>query len=314
MTDFLSSVDDRTNLAGTNRLELLTFHLSADKDGQQELFGINVFKVREILQIPEITPVPQSPDCLAGYANIRGRFEPAIDLCKYCGFDADENRRILVVTEFNGGTQGFLVHDVDNILQLAWSQITTPPDLVGNIPGNLLTAMSQLDDGRMLMIIDVERVIADVLGSSVDNLDDDAQFVAEDERMVFFVDDSRVARAQVQRLLERMHIPCKSATNGEEALHMLQTMAAQAAADGVALSTRIKAIVTDVEMPRMDGYVLTRKLKEDNRFENIPVMMHSSLSARENQRLGMKVGADAYVAKLDPETFTTTLHQLYNAA
>lgn len=311
MNDMFQSIDDRTNLAGTNRLEILMFCLGRKDQLENETrFGINVFKVRELMTVPELIKIPESPQSLIGVANIRGRAVPVIDLNDFCGYDTTPESNILIVTEFNNSTQGFMVSDVDDIIQLAWSQIVEPSDLISSNYDNMLTAMSKLEDDRILLLIDVEKIIAEVLGSAFDVDADIVTREHDDTKYVFFADDSGVARMQVGRLLDKMQINHKSAHNGRDAWEALSQAANEAEAAGVPLYQTLQAIVTDVEMPHMDGYVLTTKIKEDKRFNGIPVMMHSSLSAAQNKKLGMGVGADAYVAKLVAAEFSGTLNAL----
>lgn len=316
MNDLMKAVDDRTNLAGTNRLEVLMFRLEDDAGNEEaEVYGINVFKVRELMEIPEIIKMPGGQgSCMVGLANIRGKSVPIIDLKRYCGIKNPEPAKILVVTEYNTSVQGFLVHDVDNIIQLAWSEIREPPEMLANNRGNILTAISRLQDNRMLLILDVEKVLAEVLGSAPITVEEVVKKTDKKDRMIFFADDSAVARAQVAKILDNMEIPHQHAKNGRQALDALKKMADEADEAGRPLHEVLQAIVTDVEMPEMDGYVLTRNLKEDERFIDIPVMMHSSLSSDGNKRLGKKVGADAYVAKLQPGEFSETLIALIEKA
>lgn len=312
MTDIFQSIDDRTNLAGTNRLEILMFCLGRKDQLENETrFGINVFKVRELMTVPTLIKIPEAAASLAGVANIRGKAVPVIDLNHYCGYESSPDQNILIVTEFNNHTQGFLVSEVDDIIQLAWSQIVEPNELISNNHDNMLTAMSKLEDDSILLLIDVEKIIAEVLGSTFDS--DLSKVVSEDydeARSVYFADDSGVARIQVGRLLDKMSITHKSFNNGRDAWEALLEAADEAESAGIPLSDKIQAIITDVEMPYMDGYVLTTKIKSDTRFNGIPVMMHSSLSAAQNKKLGMGVGADAYVAKLIASEFSETLHNL----
>jgi two-component system chemotaxis response regulator CheV len=315
LTNSIQSVTDSTRLAGTNQLEILMFRLEAsESQTETELFGINVFKVRELIEAPILTQTPEASEFLAGYANIRGKAVPVIDMQKYCGVVSDVAPKILAITEFNRSTQAFLVHDVDGIERLSWDEIKPPPELISAERENMLTAMTVLEDGRMLLIIDVEKVLADVLGSGITEIVDVDTEPGLDGRLVYFADDSSVARMQVAKILNHINVPHESAANGQDALTALKQFADSADEDGVALSTRIQAIVTDVEMPVMDGYVLTRNIKEDKRFNGIPVMMHSSLSADENIRLGIKVGADGYMPKLRPTEFIARLVTLINEA
>lgn len=314
MTNSIQSATDSTRLAGTNQLEILMFKLEDSDDDQTELFGINVFKVRELVEAPELTITPNRTEFLAGYASIRGKAIPVIDMPKYCGIKSECAPKILAITEFNRSTQAFLMHDVAGIERLDWNDIQAPPDIISAELGNMLTAMTILNDGRMLLIVDVEKVLVDVLGSNIDELKENDDEHGLDGRLVFFADDSKVARMQVAKILDHVGVPHKCAANGQDALTALQLLADNATEEGVPLASRVQAIVTDVEMPIMDGYVLTRNLKADSRFDGIPVMMHSSLSAAENIRLGMKVGADGYMPKLRPTEFISELVKLIGEA
>lgn len=318
MVDF-KSIDETSNLAGSNKIEVLMFYLSEkDGTGNTPLYGINVFKVRELLTLPKLTKKPNSHECSAGIANIRGKAVPVINLQKYYGIDATrsessgESQDILVVTEFTGSMQGFIVHEVDKIVQLDWRQIKEPPEVVTHLSGfkqgNTLTGISILDDKEMLMIIDVEQVLADVIGSGRDTISEAKMESAMQRKTVLFADDSRVARAQVRKMLETMGFDYLTAHNGQDALNILEDLAEQAKQSKKPVSDMITAVITDVEMPEMDGYMLTQWIKSDSRFEGIPVMMHSSLSAEETIRLGDKVGVDAYVPKLQPREFSEALN------
>ena len=168
VVDF-KSIDDRTNLAGTNRLELLMFRLRSPVEGQNTpMYAISVFKVREIMVLPRLIDVPECHHYIAGVANTRGKAIPVIDLIRYCGYHNQGKGNILIVTEFNSKTQGFMVQEVDNIIQLAWSEIHEPPDVIRDDNNNALTAMSQIEEDHMLLILDVEKIIAEALGSKID--------------------------------------------------------------------------------------------------------------------------------------------------
>ncbi len=316
MVDFIKDIDDKTNLAGTNRLELLMFTLGRKESGQPALYGINVFKVRELITLPRLIKGPNRHRCCSGVANVRGKAVPVIDLHAYYGIQSEEENKIMVITEFNTSTQGFIVDDVEGIIQLDWKNISEPPKIVSELSGvengNTLTGMSILADETILLIIDVEQIIAEVLGGGIDVIAATDMTTRNNERTVLFADDSRVARAQVSAILTKMDINFHVANNGQEAYDKLIELGDAADAAGECLSNTLNAIITDVEMPVLDGYMLTRKIREDKRFDSIPIMMHSSLSAEENIRLGKKVGVDAYIPKLKPKEFSEELDRLLN--
>ena len=161
MSDLLKSIDARTKLAGANKLEILLFSLGTDqRTGRKETFGINVFKVREVMRTPEITSAPEMSSAVEGMVSLRGQLVPVIDLAKYTGIITDKKPEIMIVTEYNGHTQGFLVEAVDTILRLDWSAMRVPPEMISNRMGGLVTAVTELQDNTRLMMIDVERVHA----------------------------------------------------------------------------------------------------------------------------------------------------------
>ncbi|AKH19383.1 chemotaxis protein [Sedimenticola thiotaurini] len=312
MANFIDSVDSRTQLAGTNRLEVLLFNLGRDSlTGRDETFGVNVFKVREVMRIPEITRAPDMPDSIEGMVSLRGNMIPIINLPKFCGIKSDEEPNILIVTEYNKHVQGFLVHSVDNIVRLAWEDVKAPPEMLTQQLGGLVTAVTELPDKRILMILDVEMVLAKTSRfDEAEALFEGIEELHRDDITVLFADDSAVARDQIIRTLKRVGAKYVEATNGAEAWHKLSELADRAEATGHKTSDYIQAILTDVEMPEMDGYVLTKHIKEDPRLADIPVIMHSSLSADANQELGRGVGADAYVAKFQPSELAAKLKEI----
>jgi two-component system chemotaxis response regulator CheV len=308
MSELLKNIDARTKLAGTNKLEILLFSLGLDsRTGRRETFGINVFKVREVMRTPPITSAPEMPSSVEGMVSLRGALVPVVDLARYANVQTNTPREIMIVTEYAGHTQGFLVEGVDTILRLDWSQMRVPPDMLLADLGGLVTAVTELADGRLVMMMDVEKVL-----SETTNYDDDHVFrsikpLERPELTVFFADDSVVARKQIQRTLDAMGVKSVSAINGREAWVELEKMANYAESVGRKASDMISLVLTDVEMPEMDGYILTKKIKSDPRFAGVPVIMHSSLSGMSNQQLGKSVGVDEYVAKFEPQRLSEAL-------
>jgi two-component system chemotaxis response regulator CheV len=311
MSKFMQSVDERTRLAGTNRLEILLFSLGLDRNTKkEEVFGINVFKVREVLNVPEITHAPDVPPGVEGMVSLRGTMIPVINLAHFCGVTVDEPPKILIVSEYNKNMLGFLVHSVEHILRMEWNQIKVPPPMMAHRMGGLITAVSELEDGRIVMILDVEKILAETTESAEEEkmLFHGVQAVKQ-TKTVLFADDSSVARKQISKTLEKMGLEYVSANNGLDAWNKLQELKERAHEHGIPVSNLVQLILTDVEMPEMDGYVLTKKIKEDSAFAAIPVVMHSSLSAEANVNLGRAVGADFYVPKFNPVELNKMLRQ-----
>ncbi len=316
MSDLLKNVDGRTKLAGTNKLEILLFTLGTDsRSGRCETYGINVFKVREVMRVPEITRPPELPPSVEGMVSLRGHLVPVVDLVKYAGVQTEEKPEVMIVTEYNGHTQSFLVGAVDTILRLDWSSIRVPPDMFSSQAGGLVTAVTELEDGRLVMLMDVEKVLAETTtGVNDDLIFSQVKPLQTPNRTIFFCDDSPVARKQIERTLEALAVNFHCATNGKSAWEDLKRFAAQAEASQIPLTDLFQLILTDVEMPEMDGYILTKNVKSDPRFAGIPVIMHSSLSGASNQQLGRSVGVDEYVSKFEPQRLAEMLTRILESS
>lgn len=311
MGALLKDIDERTRLAGTNKLEVLAFTLGKDtRSGRTEVFGINVFKVREVMRTPEITRAPEMPRAVVGMVSLRGVLVPVIDLAQYADIQVECSGEVMIVTEYNGHTQGFLVAGVENILRVEWSAMKVPPQMLNGNLGSLVTAVSELKDGRLIMMIDVERILAETAGNDDDKALLNLKPLAATGRTVFYADDSSVARKQIERTLDALQVRHFGAINGHLAWQELQRIADSAEGAGKPVHDVLHAVLTDVEMPEMDGYMLTKMIKSDPRFAGIPVIMHSSLSGASNQQLGRSVGVDEYVAKFEPEKLAETLGRM----
>lgn len=307
----LENVDARTSLAGSNRMEILLFSL-----GTSEIFGINVFKVREVTRTPMITRSPNMPPGVEGLISLRGNVIPVVSLGRVLNLEGVPQERggTMMVTEYNKRTLGFLVHDVDRIIRVEWDKVRAPDGLISTSQ-SFITAITELPPdsgagqaGHLVSILDVEQIMASTFGEPV--VGNVGRVEDADTFNVFFVDDSAVARKKISEVLDGMGVRHKHATNGSEAWTRLSGMAAHAQQTGAALTDEIDIILTDAEMPEMDGYVLTRNIKSDARFDGIPVVMHSSLSSEANRAMGQRVGVDSYVAKFDAEFLADTLRPL----
>ncbi|HRI92871.1 MAG TPA: chemotaxis protein [Accumulibacter sp.] len=308
MSDLLKNIDARTKLAGTNKLEILLFSLGTDaRTGRRETFGINVFKVREVMRTPPITAAPDMPAAVEGMVSLRGALVPVVDLARYARVDTQTPRSIMIVTEYAGHTQGFLVEAVDTILRLDWGQMRVPPAMLLAELGGLVTAVTELSDGRLVMLMDVEKILSETTRYDDESVYRNIKPLDNPQLTVFFADDSAVARRQIERTLQAMGVKYVAAINGREAWDELEKVARSAQTAGQKVSELISLVLTDIEMPEMDGYILTKKIKSDARFAGVPVIMHSSLSGMSNQQLGRSVGVDEYVPKFEPQRLSETL-------
>ncbi len=293
--DVMSSVDSRTRLAGHNRLELLVFGL-----GQDQRFGINVFKVREVIRCPKLTEVPKAASAVRGIADVRGHTITIIDLSDAIGAPpmspAQMAESFVIITEYNRAVQGFLVHSVDRIVNLSWKEIMPPPS--GTNTSNFLTAVARVDQ-VLVEIIDVEQIFSKVVGTnetiSADVLHD-VRGLATDG-IVLVADDSLVARNQVRNTLKQMGLETVVVNNGKEAFDLLRRWADESPEQ----LARLRLVVSDIEMPVMDGYALTTQIRRDPRLKSLYVILHSSLSGVFNESMVKNVGADRFIPKFHPD-------------
>ena len=290
--DLLNRIDQRTRLAGHNRLALLLFRL-----GGRQLFGVNVFKVQEVLRRPQLFSLPHAPPQVLGSADIRGRTVPVIDLGRAINHpESDESRAVyMVVTEFNRSVQGFLVSSVERIVNIAVEDVLPPPEHGQGT--SHLTAVTRYQ-GELIQILDVERILAEarqMRPAEVDGLPGKGEFIGTGLR-VLVVDDSRVARTQIQRVLEELGVEAVLLPDGRQALDHLKSVAAQ----GEPVTERYAMVISDIEMPSMDGYTLTTEIRRDARLQDLYVLLHTSLSGIFNNAMVERVGADAFVAKFSP--------------
>ena len=303
MAGILDSVNQRTQLVGQNRLELLLFKLR----GRQR-FGINVFKVREVLQCPPLTSMPKSNAYIRGVAHIRGQTISVIDLSMPVGGRPIENVKdsFIIIAEYNRSVQGFLVGGVERIVNMNWEKIMPPPSGAGRY--SYLTAVTEIEN-ELVEILDVEKILNEICPVntevSADLAADSAIQKDLGERIVFIADDSAVARNQVKRALEPLGVQTELAKNGKEALVRLKEIAELDCKNDI--TERVGLLISDVEMPEMDGYTLTAEIKADPKLAPLHVILHTSLSGVFNQAMIEKVGADDFIAKFNPDELATAV-------
>lgn len=283
-------------MVGQNRLELLLFGLETD-----QIYGINVFKVREVLQCPLLTEVPRQTTAIKGMAHIRGETIPVLDLSEAIGRNSvpknEQRACFLIVAEYNKRTLAFLVRKVDRILNTHWDQIMAPPAEIG--VENYLTAVFEYE-GRLIEILDVEQILADLYPMNTKVSEDVATTEVKTkarEYQVLCVDDSSVARNQMQRSLEDLGVKVTTCNNGKVAWDLLNSLADK----GNDVTELFLMVISDIEMPEMDGYTLAAMIREDARMDKMHVVLHSSLSGGFNVSMVKKVGADGFLAKFNPD-------------
>lgn len=307
MSSFIHEIDARTQLAGANRFEILLFSM-----GVAEIYGINVFKVREVFSLPVLTRLPETDVRIEGLLSVRGTTLPVIDLRQVLGLPdfprPDGKADHLIVTEYNRNVQAFHVRHVDRIVRVSWSDVTPPPALTHNkLKPGTITAVAKIDPNTTVLLVDVEKILSDLMPEHEDLLVQQVQAsptVLTDKR-VLFADDSSVARMQIRKTLARLGVKGIETTTGQEAWEKLLELAAEAEAQGKAVGEVIHLVLSDVEMPAMDGFTLTKRIRADARFHDLPIILHSSLTGMCNREHGKVVGATDYVGKFDPKELST---------
>ena len=294
MAGVLDSVNQRTQLVGENRLELLLFRVNG-----RQIYGINVFKVKEVLQCPSLTILPGSNPVVRGVAHIRSGTIPIMDMSMATGNSPLPNieEAFVIITEYNGKTQGFLVVGVERIVNMNWGDIHPPPKGTGK--EHYLTAVTEVEKA-LVEIIDVEKILAEVspVNEEISEgvISEEVQEEAKSQK-VLIVDDSKIARKQVSRCLEHVGVEVVALNDGRQAWEHLYGIVE----NGERLQDHYMMMISDIEMPEMDGYTLTTQVRNDSRMEGFYVVLHSSLSGVFNKAMVEKVGANDFIAKFDPD-------------
>ncbi|MBL4795371.1 MAG: chemotaxis protein CheV [Pseudomonadales bacterium] len=295
MAGVLETVDQRTQLVGENRLELLMFTLRC-----KQVYAINVFKVQEVQKMPKLTLIPNRNPLVAGVTHVRGQTIPVIDLSLAIqrGKLTDVENCNVIISEYNRTIQAFMVGGVDRIVNMNWDEISPPP--LGTGKDHFLTAITKFEN-EIVEILDVEKVLSQINAYdtkiSEGVLDDDIKTLASGLR-VLLADDSPIALSQAKNVLEQLGLEVVTVTDGAKALERLKKWAAE----GFDFEKDLLMLVTDAEMPEMDGYMLTSAIRQDDRLQNIHVVLHTSLSGEFNLAMVDKVGCNDFISKFQPDT------------
>ncbi|MCE5312581.1 MAG: chemotaxis protein [Nitrospiraceae bacterium] len=306
---------------GTNELEVIVFRMySSLPDGtiESQEYGINVAKVREIIPIPVLTKVPDMPVYAEALAHVRGEVVPIVDLGKWMKIDPPAQMHIkpkVVVLEMLATTIGMIVHDVERIRRIKWTQIQPPPALLqakhsGRVTG--VTKLEEREDAPLLLILDLESVISEIgmLSTKKESAAGEMAHVSERKfkGTVLIADDSAVARRILRDILEGIGLHVMEAIDGSKALDILNDFAVRAGDNPV--TDYLQLIISDVEMPEMDGLTFTKNVKSNDKLKNIPIIINTSLSGEENKEKAKLVGADSYMVKFDSSVIISEVDKL----
>lgn len=299
MSGIMESVNLRTQMVGQNRLELLLFRLHG-----KQIYGINVFKVKEVLNCPELTNLPQSNPVIKGVAHIRGVTTSIIDMSMAIGGPpiTDISTAFVIIAEYNKVITGFLVNGVERIINMKWSDILPPPKGTGK--SSYLTAITKMDE-VIVEIIDVEKILAEINPPDTHISEEQlaqGTFGENEARAVLISDDSAVARKQVQRTVEQLGVKTILAKDGLEALNILKEMKEKGS-----IYEQLIMVISDIEMPEMDGYTFTTEVRADHELQDLHILLHTSLSGVFNKAMVEKVGADNFIPKFAPDELASAV-------
>ncbi len=275
--------------AGTNELEIVEFFIEKE-DGVREYYGINVIKVQEIIRFPEFTKIPAKPHpCFLGLIRLRNEVMPLLDLGIYLYQKPLDSSGKVIVTEFNKMKVGFLVSGVTRIHRISWQEVSPPVEIEygGNTP--CITGIIKFDD-RIVFTLDVEKIVAEMVPMFLEE-GIFTKEVLKKKYKVLIADDSPTVRNMLISNLKGFDI--HAVINGKEAYDYLMSLK-QGEGD---ILDKCNLVISDIEMPQMDGFTLTKKIKEDPVLRKIPVVLFSSMITDRIRHKGESVGADDQISK-----------------
>ena len=303
--------------SGTNELEIVEFYL--DEQDYRGYYGVNVAKVVEIIRMQPVTSMPQMrhPSVLGAFSHRGGKIVPLVDLAHYLNKEQGElSERKIIVTEFNNIVTGFVVSGVNRIHRMSWNKVEAPGKFLQEISRSSVTGVVRMED-RVVFILDMENVVAELdpnLAIRFNKIPDELRH-QDKIYTILHADDSGNIRNLVKRLLEESgQFKVIQAVSGEEAWDVLLKMKAEAEGGGKPLHEAVHAVITDIEMPRMDGLALCRHIKEDPSLKYLPVALFSSLITQSLEHKGRSVGADAQFAKPDLQRLSLRVLEMINSA
>ena len=310
-------MDESSLKVGSNEMELVDFRIlnqQADGTVYEGIYGINVSKVREIIRVPELTELPGTPEFIEGIFDLRSVVIPVVNLAKWMGItppdDLEKNLRI-IITEFNNVLIGFIVHEAKRIRRINWGDIEPATFASGaeSLDGSKITGVTRIEGDNVLLILDLESVVQD-LGLYEPDIEEIPHNLENFSGLAMVLDDSSTARKIVKDALEKMGFNVVEAMDGQEGLQKLDDLYEMY---GESLREQLKIIVSDVEMPRMDGFHFAANAKEDERFANIPIVFNSSISDHFSENRGIEAGGEAYLVKFQASTFYDEVSRVVRA-
>jgi two-component system chemotaxis response regulator CheV len=297
--------------SGTNELEIIEFHLHKvlpDGRVKNAFYGINVAKVREVIRVPETTDYPNAQPHMIGVFSLRGSLIPLVDLAGWLRINTnrDNTGKVVIVTDFNKMANGFLVDGVSRIHRISWEDVESPSQFLEAGENDCVVAVVRRD-GNLIMILDFERIIATInpeLSMEKYNVAQDRSVIINDkmtslrgQRTVLVVEDSAFIRKLIENTLTTAGYHVITSKDGGDALEMLVDIEEHINSDNLPVNAYLNAIVTDVEMPRVDGMHLLKRVRDSSCFATLPVVMFSSLMSEDNRAKALQLGANDTITK-----------------
>lgn len=310
-------LDDKIVKTGSNEMELVDFRIFRQGEDKvyEGVYGVNVSKVREIIKVPVLTELPGTPNFIEGVFDFRGVVVPVINLAKWMGIKEPESGQIfkprVIITEFSNVLIGFIVHEAKRIRRISWKDIEPASFSTGSgaFDKSRITGVTRVENDEVLLILDLESVVED-LGIYTEKVEVDDSVIPKFSGIALTLDDSLTARKRVKSMLQKMGLQVVEAKDGAEGLQKIDELYQAYGAD---LLKHLKIIVSDVEMPKMDGFHFAKHLKQDNRFADIPIVFNSSLSNEFMTEKGVQEsGGSAYLIKFDAHNFYSELARIIN--
>jgi two-component system chemotaxis response regulator CheV len=309
-------MDGNSLKVGSNEMELVDFRIFKQEDDTvyEGIYGINVSKVREIIRVPSLTELPGTPDFIEGIFDLRDVVIPVVNLAKWMGIvepeDAHKNSRV-IITEFNNVLIGFIVHEAKRIRRISWTEIepATFVSASSSLDGNKVTGVTKIEGDNVLLILDLESVVQD-LGLYEPDTNNVTHEIENFSGIALVLDDSATARKIVKEALVKMGFNVLEAMDGEDGISKLNDLYS---AYGDSISNNLKIIISDVEMPKMDGFHFAANVRDDKRFNNIPIVFNSSISDHFSEGRGIEAGGEAYLVKFEANSFYDEVARIVRA-
>jgi len=288
--------------AGTNELEIVEFYLEEPQGGGKEsykgYYGVNVAKVLEIIRMPKITEMPQvSHPSVLGAFNLRNQIIPLVDLGLWLKKEhGDKEPPKVIVCEFNNVTTAFLVSGVTRIHRISWEEVEAPNKYMSSLASNSITGVVRLE-GRIIFILDLEKIVAELNPDLGLRFDENVTWEADTQYRALIADDSTLIREMIGDLLHKANFMVEKTNHGGECWDRLQHIKQIAETEGRPVTDYVQVVISDIEMPVMDGHNLTKRIKEDPLLKNLPVILFSSIISDKLRHKGDAVGADDQVSK-----------------